>query len=70
MPKKPERIDAATFAESLKLLGWNRADAARELGVASQQRIGDWLRGKRPVPIYVAKAIAFRIDTELRKRGL
>lgn len=63
-------IDAETFAQCLKALGWSYSKAADELGIHSRQRVADFARGRRPVPPYLAKAISVRTDLALKRKGL
>lgn len=67
---KDEPISAATFAECLRLLGWSYAKAAEELGVHSRQRVADFARGRRKVPLYLQKSLAHRVDQALRRVGI
>lgn len=65
-----QTISAAAFKETLSVLGWTLEEAATQLGVASRHRVGDWTSGRRPVPKYIAKAVAYRLDIHLRRQGL
>lgn len=67
---KAETVDAETFRQCLKIMGWSYADAAKELGVHSRQRVADWARNRRRVPGYIVRAIGYRVDRELSKRGI
>lgn len=69
---KPERvrISAETFKQCLTLLGWSQAEAARRLGVHDRKRIGDWASNRRPVPPYIASALATHVDRALARKGI
>lgn len=54
-------MKAKQFREALATLGWTHEQAHEELGASSRQRIGDWARGDRPVPLYIAKHLLFRL---------
>ena len=46
------------FRKQITRLGWSQSHAARELGVpAGKSRIGEWMRGSRTVPPYIAAHI-------------
>lgn len=63
-------IDASTFKQSLRLLGWSYQQAAEELGVHSRQRVCDWAQGRRRVPSYIAANVARAVDIALLRKGL
>ena len=52
-------MTAEELRAALEALGWSHAEAARRLhvlmkGKPNRQRIGEWCRGERTVPAYVA----------------
>ena len=54
-------MTADEFRAALKTLGWSYATAARALGVVDGKRVGEWARGKRPVPPYIAAHVRYRL---------
>ena len=55
-------MTAAELSAALDALGWSQRRAARVLRVANYQRVGQWCRGERPVPPYIAGAIETHLD--------
>jgi transcriptional regulator with XRE-family HTH domain len=48
-------VTADQLRAALDRLGWTQTKAAKELGVANKQRVSEWARGLRPVPLYIEK---------------
>jgi hypothetical protein len=62
-------MTADAFEEALTELGWTRHEAAVTLNVkAGGSRVGEWARGHREVPGYIASGITAHLELHrLRK---
>lgn len=64
----PRRMTPAEFAGALAMLELTHEEAATVLGVANRQRVSEWARGRRPVPLYVSAHLETLLRTRVAQR--
>lgn len=62
-------MTAAAFQKALDQLGWTHEVAAERLGAANRQRVGEWARGVRPLPDYIARHVETHLQLQQVSKG-